>query len=322
MLVLVAIAVLVPFSLIALRIASKQRQGALERSRAEQATTSRIGDLLAGFVDFKGFGYAGRLLNRIDEALRTHAIRAEEFERRESLLTDLSQAASLAATVGITIWGAQIVIDTSFTTGGLAACSVLGGRSVSTCLALFSSLVRFGAVRAANDQVLNLRQALGPAAAKPRVAANGDERDIELNAVAVHRAGADVPAVSCIIPAGSTVLLHADIPESEVLLMLAIADLAGQTKIVFAAGRGKTGKTTLLRWIVIVRVEFGQQPRHAAAGQEQFDHGIGVDFSAVARERCCDLGAARYRPSTPPSFWPLRPQIDVINRKSESGRCC
>jgi len=26
-------------------------------------------------------------------------------------------------------------------------------------------------------------------------------------------------------------------------------DLAGKTKIVFAAGRGKTGKTTLLRWI-------------------------------------------------------------------------
>jgi hypothetical protein len=37
-------------------------------------------------------------------------------------------------------------------------------------------------------------------------------------------------------------------------------DLAGQTKIVFAAGRGKTGKTTLLRWIAETSFQRGSTP--------------------------------------------------------------
>lgn len=37
-------------------------------------------------------------------------------------------------------------------------------------------------------------------------------------------------------------------------------DLAGKTKIVFAAGRGKTGKTTLLRWIAETSFQRGSTP--------------------------------------------------------------
>ena len=37
-------------------------------------------------------------------------------------------------------------------------------------------------------------------------------------------------------------------------------DLAGKTKIVFAAGRGKTGKTTLLRWITETSFQRGSTP--------------------------------------------------------------
>jgi len=37
-------------------------------------------------------------------------------------------------------------------------------------------------------------------------------------------------------------------------------DLAGQTKIIFAAGRGKTGKTTLLRWIAETSFQRGSTP--------------------------------------------------------------
>ena len=37
-------------------------------------------------------------------------------------------------------------------------------------------------------------------------------------------------------------------------------DLAGATKIVFAAGRGKTGKTTLLRWIAETSIQCGSAP--------------------------------------------------------------
>jgi hypothetical protein len=46
-------------------------------------------------------------------------------------------------------------------------------------------------------------------------------------------------------------------PEPEIQKGL---DLAGRTKIVFAAGRGKTGKTTLLRWITEMSILNGGTP--------------------------------------------------------------
>ena len=66
-----------------------------------------LADALAGLTDVKGFGHSGRLLNHADAAMRDHATRTEALERRESLLTDWMQAASLAATVGITLAGYQ-----------------------------------------------------------------------------------------------------------------------------------------------------------------------------------------------------------------------
>lgn len=46
-------------------------------------------------------------------------------------------------------------------------------------------------------------------------------------------------------------------PEPEILKGI---DLAGRPKIVFAAGRGKTGKTTLLRWLTEMSVLSGGSP--------------------------------------------------------------
>jgi ABC-type bacteriocin/lantibiotic exporter with double-glycine peptidase domain len=223
-LVLVPIAVLAPFSLAALYAAQKQRSAALARADAEQAFMSRMGDLLTGLVDSKGFGHAGKLMNRLRSALRAHAEQAERFERPSSLLTDLSQVASLATTVAITTWGALVVIESSFTTGGLAACSILGGRAVGTGLNFFSSIARHGAARAARDRVAAIRDALGSADVGPHAA--DEPGDIELNSVVLRRAGANVPATSARIAAGSTILLRADRSASELLLMLAIAGLA------------------------------------------------------------------------------------------------
>jgi ABC-type bacteriocin/lantibiotic exporter with double-glycine peptidase domain len=195
----------------------------LARAGAEQAVMSRMGDLLTGLVDSKGFGHAGKLMNRLNETLRERAEQAERFERPSSLLTDLSQVASLATTVAITTWGALVVIDTSFTTGGLAACSILGGRAVGTGLNFFSSIARHGAARAAQDRVSALRDALRSSDAALRGV--DEPGDIELQSVALRRAGANVPAISARIAAGSAVLLRADRSASELLLMLAIAGL-------------------------------------------------------------------------------------------------
>jgi len=220
-LALVPVVVLLPFSLVALRTARLQRRTALVRVESEQSMMSHLGDMLVGFIDSKGFGYAGRLMNVIDRAMRQHAEQSERYERQSSLLADLSQVASLAATVAITLWGALLVVDTSFTTGGLAACSILGGRAVGAGLGVFVSMARYGAAQAAADHVSAVRHALEvPAAA---IAPAGNEvADIELQAVELRRAGVDVPPTSGTIVAGTTVVLRAQWHPPEVLLMLAI----------------------------------------------------------------------------------------------------
>jgi ABC-type bacteriocin/lantibiotic exporter with double-glycine peptidase domain len=222
-LALVPIVVLLPFSLVALRTARLQRQAALSRVQSGQSMMSHLGDMLIGFIDSKGFGYAGRLMNVVDLAMRDYAEQSERFERRSSLLADLSQVASLAATVAITLWGALLVVDTSFTTGGLAACSILGGRAVGAGLGVFVSMARYGAARAAADHVAAIQHALKtPAGVTGAAPIGNDVADIELNAAELRRAGADVPPTSGRIVAGTTVLLRADRHAAEVLLMLAI----------------------------------------------------------------------------------------------------
>jgi ABC-type bacteriocin/lantibiotic exporter with double-glycine peptidase domain len=220
-LALVPIAVLIPFALVALRTSRLQRAAALIRVHSAQTKMSSLADLLIGFIDLKGFGYAGRLMNVVDQAMREHAEQSELYERRSSLLADLSQVAALAATLAVTLWGALFVVENSLTTGGLAACSILGGRAVSSGLGVFASMARYGAARAAADHVAAARRALAAPAAG--AAASVDEVvEIELRGVELHRAGADVPPTSARIAAGAAVVLQADCHAAEVLLMLAI----------------------------------------------------------------------------------------------------
>lgn len=58
-------------------------------------------------------------------------------------------------------------------------------------------------------------------------------------------------------------------------------DLSGKTKIVFAAGRGKTGKTTLLRWIAEMSLHNGGSP--ILADVDPSNAAFSRYFSDVAR---------------------------------------
>ncbi len=222
LLVVIPLAVLLAFSLAALHSSSGLRRAAEARAGAEQALASRLADLLTGIVDLKGFGRAGRLMNRLDRPLRDYAVEAEGFERRTSLLLDLSQVASLLATVAITVAGAILVVSGGLTTGGLAACSILAGRGVGAGLGLFSSLARRGAARAAGDHVAALRRSLGP-----DVDPAGPDRplhapaDLVLEAVTLARGHARVPPVSARLAAGSIVRVDGDVAPARLLLLAA-----------------------------------------------------------------------------------------------------
>lgn len=216
-LVAIPLAVLLAFSLAALHTARGLRRSVEARATAEQALMSRLADLLTGIVDLKGFGRAGRLLNRLDGPLRGYATEAEGFERRSSRLLDLSQLAALVATVAITLVGAAVVVAGGLTTGGLAACSILAGRGVGAGLGLFSSLARRGAARAAGDAVAALHRALAPAA--PGEVATTAPSDLVLEAVTVARGQATLLAVSDRLPAGAVVRVDGPAAPARLLLL-------------------------------------------------------------------------------------------------------
>ena len=67
-------------------------------------------------------------------------------------------------------------------------------------------------------------------------------------------------------------------PEPEIEMGI---DLAGKPKIVFAAGRGKTGKTTLLRWLTETSVARGGEP--ILADIDPSNASFSQYFSNVAR---------------------------------------
>jgi hypothetical protein len=70
-------------------------------------------------------------------------------------------------------------------------------------------------------------------------------------------------------------------------------DLAGQTKILFAAGRGKTGKTTLLRWIAETSFHRGSTP--ILADIDPSNASFSRYFDGVARpETDNPVGVARW----------------------------
>ena len=79
-------------------------------------------------------------------------------------------------------------------------------------------------------------------------------------------------------------------PEPEVEVGV---DLAGQSKILFAAGRGKTGKTTLLRWIAETSFYRGGTP--ILADIDPSNASFSRYFDGVARpDTDSPVGAARW----------------------------
>lgn len=204
-LALIPLAILLLCSALALGVSLRQRDAAIQRAQARHATISVLADLLAGLTDLKGFGLAGRLLNHADRAMRDVATRTETVERRDSLLTDWMQAASLAATVGITLAGAALVLAGGMTTGGLAACTILGGRAVTAGLGVFGAMARRGTAQAAQAQVEALRASLD----RPTAPTIASGRDIVLRGVAARRADATVGPVDAVIGANAITVLEA-----------------------------------------------------------------------------------------------------------------
>lgn len=165
-LVLVPIAILVLLGLVALWSGRQHRRSLVALASAEQERSSLFSEAFAGLESYKMLGLAGPLFRRFYAVEADRATADQASERLGGLFTDLSQTGSQAATIAIALFGSLIVLQGEMTTGGLAACSILGGRGIGALLGLVGAISRREAARAADEQVASIL-ALAPQAGMP-----------------------------------------------------------------------------------------------------------------------------------------------------------
>lgn len=140
--VLVPIGVAAVVGLLAFGSAHANRRAAADQfaARADHKT------LLIGGASqvelFRSRGLAGDLMARLRATEAMTAAATEKSERHTSALMDLTQVASLAASVGILGVGAQLASQGDMTSGTVAACLILGQRAVAGLVGILSGLAR------------------------------------------------------------------------------------------------------------------------------------------------------------------------------------
>lgn len=173
-LLLVPIAILVLLGLVALWSGRQHRRSLVALASAEQERSSLFSEAFAGLESYKMLGLAGPLFRRFYAVEADRATADQASERLGGLFTDLSQTGSQAATIAIALFGSLIVLQGEMTTGGLAACSILGGRGIGALLGLVGAISRREAARAADEQVASIL-ALAPQAGMPAQAQASQE---------------------------------------------------------------------------------------------------------------------------------------------------
>lgn len=222
-LVLVPIAILAFLGIAALWSGRKHRRSLTAVAAAEQERASLISETFAGLESLKTLGLGGPLFGRFVGAEQRRALASQRSERQGGLFTDLSQIGSQAATLAIALAGSLIVLSGEMTTGGLAACSILGGRGIGALLGMLGAISRRQAALAAEEQVARIL-ALTPRAedATAGVPAGSGPLGLRLREATANRPGAGITHLSGEIRPGSIVAVALDRrADAELLLQCA-----------------------------------------------------------------------------------------------------
>jgi ATP-binding cassette, subfamily C, bacterial LapB len=186
---------------------------AQEEVQAAQLRRQRLGwGIFMGIVEAKARAAETLLTRRYRDAVAQAMEATARLERRMGLIRENGSLMAQLSTAGIVTAGAFMVIAGELTTGGLAACTLLAGRSVGPAMGAFGYLSRRNQRAEAEDRigkVLSLPLApvwAGATAGETRRFTGGT---IVLSGPALHRIGGSLS-----IPQGTFV--HLDVPNSPV----------------------------------------------------------------------------------------------------------
>lgn len=160
----------------------------------------------AGLRDIKSAGAEGRVAAVYRRLNAQFMRRSARLETLLGWVRENAQAISQLATVLVVAWGAVAVVQGQLTTGALAACTMLVGRSIGPVMAslgYWAQLSRTGAAQAKVDQLLSLQTHDGFAKAGQASYAQVKKGDLRL----VTPAWFSAPVT---IAAGEVVHIHSE----------------------------------------------------------------------------------------------------------------
>ncbi|MEH2500251.1 ATP-binding cassette subfamily C protein LapB [Bradyrhizobium sp. AZCC 1678] len=192
------------------------RSAAIVQREAQEAQVQRqkLGwGIFLGLLEAKAMAAETLLTRRYRDAVGRVMDTAAQLENRMALISENGKLMAQLSTIGIVTAGAFMVVGGELTTGGLAACTLLAGRSVGPAMGAFGYLSRRnqrGEAEGRISKVLSLPRApVWTTVGETRPFTGGT---IVLSGPALHRVGGSVS-----IPQGTFV--HIDAPNAPVATM-------------------------------------------------------------------------------------------------------
>ena len=152
-LVLVPIALIVLFVISALFVGRKLRGALEQRMMADDRRYSFIIEVLGGIHTVKGLAMEEQMIRRYERLQETCASADYNVALHSSSASATGALFSQLVLFCIVGYGATFVIDGVLTVGGLAACTMLAGRSMQPMQKLVGTWTRFQSIEIARERV-------------------------------------------------------------------------------------------------------------------------------------------------------------------------
>ncbi|MEQ9448381.1 MAG: ABC transporter transmembrane domain-containing protein, partial [Rhodospirillaceae bacterium] len=141
-LVLVPLVIVSAVGLLAIVTALRNRRAVSKQFDARSAHKLALHVATSKAEILRTRGLAGGLMSRLRRSEISDAEATERSERHTASLQDFTQVAALATSVGVLGYGALLSLDGAMTSGGIAACLILGQRAVAALVGIVAGLAR------------------------------------------------------------------------------------------------------------------------------------------------------------------------------------
>lgn len=211
-LALVPLVLIILFFLTALIIGKKLKSSLESRMFADDRRYNFIIEVLGGVHTIKGLAMEEQMLRRYERLQETCGISERDVSLNSASAVGIGSVFSQLTMFAVVGFGATFVVDGNLTVGGLAACTMLAGRSMQPMQKAVGIWTRFQSISLAKDRLRELfkmkTEPVGTITDMSEIQGN-----LELNGVwfnfGTNRDGEDLPPVfenlSLSVSAGATV---------------------------------------------------------------------------------------------------------------------